>query len=77
MKHTFFYKLAKFQRNPEKITLGSIVLNGVRLTSKEACENHLAQFFAQKSHKFYNDEIMFFPQKWQKVVEQSGTYFVS
>jgi len=26
-------------------------LNGVKLTSKEACENHLSQFFAQKSHR--------------------------
>jgi len=32
-------------------------LNGVKLTSKVACENHLSQFFAQKSQKFYRDRI--------------------
>ena len=33
-------------------------LNGVNLASKEACENHLAQFFPQKSQKFYSDGII-------------------
>jgi len=30
-------------------------LNGVKLISKEAYENHLSQFFTQKSQKFYRD----------------------
>lgn len=51
-------------------------LNGLKLTSKEACENHLSQFFAQKTQKFYTDGIMALPEKWQKVIEQNGTYFV-
>lgn len=51
-------------------------LNGVKLTSKEACENHLSQFLAQKTQKFYSDGIMILPQKWQKVIEQNGTYLV-
>jgi len=38
-------------------------LNGVKLTSKKAYENHLSQFFAQKSQKLYNDGIMVLPQK--------------
>jgi len=33
----------------------------------------LMQFFAQK---FYGDEIMVLPQKWQKVIKQNGTYLV-
>jgi len=36
-------------------------LNGVKLILKEVCENHLSQFFAPKSQKFY--EIMVLPQK--------------
>jgi len=37
-------------------------LNGVKLTSKES-ENHLLQFFTQKSQKFYIDGIIVLPQK--------------
>jgi len=33
------------------------------LTSKEVCENHLSQFFAQKSQKFYSDGITVLPKK--------------
>lgn len=40
-------------------------LNSVKLVSKEACENHLVQFFAQKPQKFYSDGIMVLPEKWQ------------
>jgi len=42
-------------------------LNEVKLTSKEACENHLSQFFARKSQKFYSHGIMVLSQKWQVV----------
>ena len=38
-------------------------LNDVKLASKEACENHLKQFFDQKPQKFYRDGIMALPQK--------------
>ncbi|KOC62227.1 Histone-lysine N-methyltransferase SETMAR, partial [Habropoda laboriosa] len=50
--------------------------NGVNLISKEACENHLSRFFAQKPQKFYTDGIMILPGKWQKVIDQNGTYLV-
>ena len=40
-------------------------LNGV--ASKDACENHLKQFFDQKPQKFYRDGIMALPQKWQNI----------
>jgi len=45
-------------------------LSGVKLISKEACENHLSQFFAQKSQKFYSNGIMVLSQKWQKMVKK-------
>ena len=48
-------------------------LNGVKLVSKEVCENHLIQFFAQKSRKFYSDGIMILLEKWQKLIDQNGT----
>ena len=49
-------------------------LNGVKLALKEAGENHLVQFLAQKSQKFYSDGIMILPEKWQKVIDQNGIY---
>ncbi|XP_025163373.1 histone-lysine N-methyltransferase SETMAR-like [Harpegnathos saltator] len=52
-------------------------LNGVKLVSKEACENHVSQFFDQKPQKFYSDGIMVLLEKWQKVIEQNGAYVVS
>ena len=51
-------------------------LNGVKLVSKEACENHMSQFFDQKPQKFYSDGIMALPEKWQKVIE-NGAYVIS
>lgn len=51
-------------------------LNEVKFPSKMACENHLSQFFAQKTKKFYTDGIMELPTRWQKVIEQNGTYLV-
>jgi len=51
-------------------------LNGVKLASKEACENHLKQFFNQKPQKFYRDGIMALPQKWQNIIENNGAYLV-
>ena len=50
-------------------------LNGVKLASKEACENHLKQFF-EKPQKFYCDGIMALPQKWQNIIENNGAYLV-
>jgi len=46
-------------------------LNGVKLASKEACENHLKQFFGQKPQKFYRDEILALPQN---ILENNGAY---
>ena len=36
----------------------------------------LEQLFAQKDNKFWEDGIMKFPEKWQKVMEQEGEYVV-
>jgi len=51
-------------------------LNGKNFDSLEACKNHLEQFIAQKDVKFWENEIMKLPQRWQKVVEQNGTYVI-
>ena len=51
-------------------------LNGVKLAWKEACDNHLVQFFAQKSQKFYSDGIMILPEKWQKLIDLNDTYSI-
>ena len=52
-------------------------LNGVKLASKEACKDHLVQFFAQKPQKFYSDGIMILPEKWQKDINQNGIYIIN
>ncbi|XP_029156095.1 histone-lysine N-methyltransferase SETMAR-like [Nylanderia fulva] len=51
-------------------------LNGIKLLSKEACENNLIQFFNQKSQKFFTDSIMALPEKWRNIVDNNGTYLV-
>ena len=45
-------------------------LNAVKLSSKEACENPLVIF------NFYSDEIMILSEKWQKFIDQNGTYII-
>ena len=42
----------------------------------EDCRRHLEQLFAQKDKKFWVDEIMKLPERWQKVVEQNSEYIV-
>ena len=37
----------------------------------EDCKRHLKYFFAQIDKKFWEDEIMKLPGRWQKVVEQN------
>ena len=51
-------------------------LNGKNFNSLEDCKRYLEQFFAQKDKKFWEDEIMKLPEKWQKVVEQNSEYAV-
>ena len=51
-------------------------LNGKIFNSLEDCKRHLEQFFAQKDKKFWEDGIMKWPEKWEKVVEQKGEYIV-
>jgi len=51
-------------------------LNGVKLASKETYENQLKQFFNQKPQKFYRDEIMALPQKWQNIIENNGRWHI-
>ena len=51
-------------------------LNGKNFNSLEDCKRYLEQFFAQKDKKFWEDEIMKLPEKWQKIVEQNCEYVV-
>ncbi|XP_032688366.1 histone-lysine N-methyltransferase SETMAR-like [Odontomachus brunneus] len=51
-------------------------LNRVKLVSKEACENHLKQYFDHKPQKFYRDGIMALSQKWQNIIENNEVYLV-
>jgi len=51
-------------------------LNGVKPASKEACENHLKQFFIRNHKQFYRDGIMALPQKWQNIIENNGAYLI-
>ena len=51
-------------------------VNCVKLALKEACENPLVQFFAQKSQKFYSDGIVILLEKWQKVIDQNSPYII-
>ena len=44
--------------------------------SLEDSKRQLQQFFAQRDKKFWEDEIMKLPEKWQKVVEQNGEQVV-
>jgi histone-lysine N-methyltransferase SETMAR len=51
-------------------------LNGKNFNFLEDCKRYLEQFFAQKDKKFWEDEIMKLPEKWQKIVEQNSEYVV-
>ncbi|CAK9834554.1 Histone-lysine N-methyltransferase SETMAR [Anthophora retusa] len=49
-------------------------LTGVKLATREACENHLSQFFANRDKDFYERGLMKLPSKWQQIIEQNGAY---
>ncbi|CAD6994021.1 unnamed protein product [Ceratitis capitata] len=49
-------------------------LGGEEMASREACENRLTQFFANKDKVFYEGGVMMLPLQWQKVIEQDGEY---
>jgi [histone H3]-lysine36 N-dimethyltransferase SETMAR len=51
-------------------------LGSVRLTSREDCQIHLSRYFDEKSQNFYSNGIMSLPTRWQKVIEQNGTYIL-
>ncbi|XP_025163702.1 histone-lysine N-methyltransferase SETMAR-like [Harpegnathos saltator] len=44
--------------------------------SLNVLKNHLDDFFAQRSQDFYERRIMKLVERWQKVIEQNGTYLV-
>ena len=45
-----------------------------KFASREACENRLSQFFANRDEGFYERGIMELSSKWQQVIEQNGAY---
>jgi len=47
---------------------------GEKFASREACENPLSQFFANRDEGFYERSIMELPSKWQQIIEQNGTF---
>jgi histone-lysine N-methyltransferase SETMAR len=49
-------------------------LNGKNFTSLEACKNHLEQFFARKTGKFYMDGIIKLPERRLKFIDKNGAY---
>ena len=49
---------------------------GRQILNHCATREALEQFFAQKNKKFWENGIMKFPEKWQKVVELKGEYIV-
>ena len=46
-------------------------LHGKNFLSLEGYKRHLEELSAQKYKKFWQDKIMKFPEKWQRVVEQN------
>ena len=51
-------------------------LNGKSFNDDKALKSHLVQFFADKDQKFYERGIIELPERWQKVIEQSGKYII-
>ena len=51
-------------------------LDGTKLTTREACENKLVQFFTNRDEDFFNRGIMKLPSKWTKVIEKIGAYLM-
>ncbi|XP_011883505.1 PREDICTED: histone-lysine N-methyltransferase SETMAR-like [Vollenhovia emeryi] len=51
-------------------------LNGRSFDSDEAIKEYLIQFFAGKEQSFYERGIMQLPERWQKVIDQSGQYII-
>jgi len=47
---------------------------GEKFASREACENRLSQFFANRNEGFYERGIMKLPSKWQQIIEQNGAF---
>lgn len=51
-------------------------LRGITFNSEEDVNQHLLQFFAGKDRSFYERGIMKLKERWQKVIEQNGQYFI-
>lgn len=51
-------------------------LNGKSFVNYEAVKRHVEEFFESKPVQFYTDGILKLPERWAKVVEQNGKYFI-
>jgi len=51
-------------------------LRGKTFDPDEAVNRHFVQFFADKDRSFYEQGIIKFIEKWQKVIEQNGQYII-
>ena len=51
-------------------------LNCKTVNDDEAEKSHLVQFFADKDQKFYERGILKLPERWQKVIEETGKYII-
>ncbi len=49
-------------------------LNGKSFNNDDDVKSYLIQFFANKNQKFYGRGIMMLPERWQKVIDQTGQY---
>ncbi|WP_025903236.1 IS630 family transposase [Tatumella sp. UCD-D_suzukii] len=52
-------------------------LSGKNFSNESDVKSHLNKFFADKDPTFYEGGIMVLPDKWQKVIENNGQYFIS
>ena len=51
-------------------------LNGENFCGVGALTDHLDAFFASKSEAFFRNGLLQLPQRWRKVVENQGDYFI-
>lgn len=51
-------------------------LNGKSFDSLDTLKHYLDQFFLDKPEKFWKDGIFKLPERWRKIVKQSGKYII-
>ena len=51
-------------------------MNRKSFVNNEGVKRHVEEFFESKPVQFYTDGISKLPERWAKVVEQNGQYFI-